>query len=174
MRRRSFLRATGSAAVAAAASTTSGCLGGNGPSEQEWETVRDFVREGTDLLERARSDFVSWREDPDAVSADAFATLADDLDDVGTGPLPPREEVQSWEFDVSNEDETWRVQGEELDQMLADLASTMTDAQEASRAISDAGADPDSVGDDVSSEVDRLVEEIPGVVDDARGLLFGV
>lgn len=167
------MRATGSVAAAAAAAA-SGCLGESGPSEEEWETVRGFVEEGTSLLERARSNFVSWREDSDSVSAEEFSSVASDLDDVGTGPLPPREEVKSWEFDVSNDEETWRVNGEELDQMLADLTSTMTDARQTSGSISDAGADPDAVSGNVSSEVDRLIEEIPEVVDDARGLLFGV
>lgn len=171
MRRRRYLQMVASAAAAAAAS---GCLGGSGPSEQEWETVKSFVREGTELLERARDRFISWREQPGSVSADEFGSLADDLDDVGTGPLPPREEVRSWEFEVSNDEETWTVEGQELDQTLAKLTSTMTDARESSRAISNADADPGSVSEYVVSEVDTLIEDIPDVVDEARGLLFGV
>lgn len=149
-------------------------MGGSGPSEQEWETVRSFVREGTDLLEKARSHLVSWREDPGSVSPEEFRDVAEQLEEPESGPLPPRDDVRSWEFDVTREDETWRVDGEELDDTLADLTSTMTATREICDDVADADGDPEELTEDQISEIDSLIDDIPDVVDAARGLLFGV
>ncbi len=170
MRRREFVFA---ATAASAASISPGCIGGSGPSEQEWETVKGFVREGTELLETAHDRFSSWRDDPSAVSADEFRDVAAALDDPEAGPLPPRDEVRSWEFDVTRDDESWRVDGDDLDEALGDLTGTMTDTRELCEDIASADADPDSVTEQQMSELDRLIEEIPEVNQRIRGLLFG-
>ncbi|MFW5929272.1 MAG: hypothetical protein ACOCT0_02500 [Halobacteriota archaeon] len=171
MKRRGFLGLT-------AAAFATGCLGGSGPSDEEWDNIRGYSREMSDHLEDVREDLVSWRDDSDSVSADTFRDHAQGVRDIRDEyPLPDPEDVEEWRFDVSREDEdddeSWRVQGEDLDEALLEMARADDSAERACDGIADADGDPDELSGGDEDAVDDAIDDIPDAVDGIRELVFG-
>lgn len=169
--RRAYLATTAAGLSAALV----GCLGG-GLDEEEVEVIDSWLLDAVELVDEGVLLVSFWFEEPDSVDLDEIAPLETEAGELlnrwDEEIRPKMDDLRETDIDRTVADETWTVDGENLEAALEELRWSVDAVHTGVGALLEEDGDPDELDQEDESTLEELVDRGRESVGEAVDLWF--